>query len=295
MVKVNVRETSYYMNEKIKDKWDNLKDGKLTKNDEDRVYVVDGRERTGKSLFAIQQAAYIDPTILDDENGKLLPRITYTARETLNAIRHTKSNDKETKVIIFDEAFRGMSSKGALSKENKLLTTAMMEMGQNNIVLFIVSPSFFLLELYPAVLRSNALFHIVKQKKSKRRFFRLFNYRKKAVLYQRGIRKGWGYSIHTMMKDWFFNKYPMGDEFEQRYRKKKYDSLKQITKDEEQKPDSKFMLQRDILIRNLYENSINSHRKLSEYLKGIGIFISATQIGVICKQNAVNAVVNAEN
>jgi hypothetical protein len=42
-----------------------------------------------------------------------------------------------------------------------------MEMGQNNLVVFIVLPTIFLLEMYPAVLRSEALFHIYKNKKDR--------------------------------------------------------------------------------------------------------------------------------
>src|SRR3990167_10019984 len=232
MAVVNVRGTDYYIHNGLKKKWDSIKDGKLAQKDEDRVYVVDGRERSGKSLFSIQQVAYIDPTILDDEDEKILPRICFSSKEVLYAIRNTRSTKSHTKVIIFDEAFRGMSSKSALSQENKRLVQAMMEMGQFNLVLFIVSPSFFLLEMYPAVLRSNALFHIKKDKKSQRRIFKVYNYNKKAMLYQIGIRKGWGYPIGTKQKGNFFNKYPGGDAFEIKYRKKKADSLKETNKEE---------------------------------------------------------------
>ena len=206
---VKVNNTSYHMNDNLIRKWDELKDGKLKKADEDRVYITDGRERSGKSLFTIQQIAYKDNSILEDEeNGKilpripigdvsswevdsewkreatrrykkgwLLPRITFNSKETLHAIQKTNSDDKHTKGVLFDEAFRGMSSKGVLSKENKKLVQALMEMGQSNLVLWIVAPSFFLLELYPAILRTNALFHVKKDKKSGKRIVRIFNYK----------------------------------------------------------------------------------------------------------------------
>jgi hypothetical protein len=218
---------SYYLNKTLRKRWDKIKNGKLAQLDEDRVYIVDGREGTGKSLFTIQQAAYIDPTIIENEKGKILPRITFTPEETLWAIRTSKSTKTHTKVIIFDEAFRGLSSKSALSKINKTLVQAMMEMRQNNLVLFIVSPSFFLLELYPAILRSNTLFHIYRRKKDGRRRFTAFNYKKKALIYQIGIRKGWGYPMRSMTGDFFFKKYPGGDEFEKIYREKKFKSLTQ--------------------------------------------------------------------
>jgi len=220
MVVVTVGGESYYINRRLKELWDNIKDGKLKKLDEDRVYVVDGRERTGKSVFALQQAAYIDPTLIND-----MSRITFTVEDTIDAIRKTDSNDKETKAIIFDEAFRGLSSKSAISKTNKELIQALMEMGQKNLVLFLVSPSFFYLELYAAVIRSHGLFHIIKEKGSGKRSFRAFSYRKKGILYRRGIKKGWSYNINTRFRDWYFNKYPGGKNFEIKYKAKKSRSL----------------------------------------------------------------------
>lgn len=312
---VEISGTTYHMNDNLIKKWDLLKNGKLKKLDEDRAYVVDGRERTGKSLFTIQQSAYIDPEILEDQehgkilpripipkgvkswdedsewrreavrrykNGTLLPQITFDARETLKAIRSYKSSDKKTKVIIFDEAFRGMSNKGVLSKENKKVVQALMEMGQNNLVLWIVSPSFFLLELYPAVLRTNALFHVKKDKKSNKRVVRIFNYKKKAKLYQIGVRKGWGYAIPTRQMVNFYNIYPGGVDFEWRYRLKKQLSLIE-SNTEEEKEEHKWKNQRDLLIKYLYDE-IKSLRKLSDKLKGIGISLTSSQLGYILKQ-----------
>ena len=290
MAIIDIEGTTYHMNNNLIKKWDNIKDGKLSKIDEDRVYIVDGRERVGKSLFTIQQNAYIDKTILEDEdNGKilpriplgntkswevdsewrrevmkryknktLLPRITFNSKETLRAIRNNSSNDKKTKAIMFDEAFRGMSSKGVLSKENKTLVQVLMEMGQSNLVLWIVSPSFFLLELYPAMLRSNALFHVKKDKRSGKRMVRIFNFRKKAQLYQIGLRKGWGYPLSTKQVVNFYNIYPLGKDFEWRYRLKKHLSLRDSEKTEK-KEEHKWKKQRDLMLYGLY-SKINSLR-----------------------------------
>jgi hypothetical protein len=310
---VSVSGSSYHMNDKLIKKWDKIKDGKITRSDDDRVYITDGRERSGKSLFTIQQMAYIDSTILEDEdngnilprvplgnapswkvdsewrreiikrfkNGTLLPRITFNSKETLRAIRRNRSSDNNTKGILFDEAFRGMSSKGVLSKENKTLVQVLMEMGQSNLVLWVVSPSFFLLELYPAMLRSNALFHVKKDKESKKRIVRIFNYRKKALLYQIGLRKGWGYPIKTKEGVNFYEIYPSGIDFEWRYRLKKQLSLKDNEQDVK-KEEHKWKRERDLLIKELYSKT-NSLRQLSLNLREIGIFISANQIGEIVR------------
>lgn len=310
---VEVSEQKYHMNDNLIKKWNNVKDGKLKKTDSDRVYITDGRERTGKSLFTIQQGAYIDEELVEDQKngnilpripmgntsswevnspwrkeairrykeGTLLPQITFNSKETLNAIRIFKSSEKRTKVINFDEAFRGMSSKGVLSKENKRLVQALMEMGQSNLVVFIVSPSFFLLEFYPAVLRSNALFHVRKDKKSGKRIVRVFNYRKKASLYQIGIRKGWGYNLKTKQNANFYNIYPGGKDFEWRYRLKKQLSLQDVDV-VEVKEEHKWKKERDLMIKGLYKE-IPSLRKLSKKLKEWEVSLSHMQLSFILK------------
>ncbi len=283
MAIVEVRGMKYHMGDRLVPKWDNLKDGKLTECDEDRFYVIDGQEGSGKSLFTIQQASYIDPTILDDEGKKVLPRICFTPEEFLYAIRHTKSTKTHTKAIIFDEAFRGMSSKGAISAVNKKVVQALMEMRQNNLVVFLVSPSFYLLELYPAMMRSKALFHVVKERNSKRRSVRIFGFKSKAQLYQIGLRKGWGYPIRTQNRVNFFNKYPGGDEFEARYRKKKRSSLRQEEKQEESV--NKWRLQRTLAIKTLY-NLLGSYEKVSQEIKKAGFNLGKSQIATICTEGS---------
>jgi len=275
MVTVNVREQTYHMDNKIKAIWDGLKDGKVAKYDEDRFYVVDGHEGVGKSLFTIQQAAYIDPTVLDDDGEKILPRICFSPEEFLEAIRNTRSTKTQTKVVIWDEAFRGMSSKSALSAVNKKIVQALMESRQNNLIVFIVSPSFYLLEFYPAVLRSKALFHVVKEKTSRKRYVRIFNYKKKATLYQIGVRKGWGYPLRTKSRARFFNIYPAGDEFEQKYRKKKRESLRSDEKLE--KETHRWKKQRNAAVRLLYKCD-KTYKDISELMKSEGISMGITTI-----------------
>ena len=280
MVVVDVCGQKYHLDPKTQAVWDDLKDGKVAKFDEDRFYIVDGHEGSGKSLFTIQQAAYIDPTVLDDEDGKLMPRICFTSDEFLHAIRNTKSTLSHTKVVIWDEAFRGMSSKSALSGINKKIVQALMEARQNNLIVFIVSPSFYLLEFYPAVLRSKALFHVVKEKKSRKRYVRVFNYRKKATLYQIGVRKGWGYPLKTNVRVRFFNIYPGGDSFEARYRRKKRDSLRADEKTE--KSTHKWKKQRNAAIKILKKEG-KTYEEIVNLLKEEGIKVGVTTLHDMCK------------
>lgn len=286
MVLAEVCGTTFHVDDKLAKRWDKIKDGQLKKLDEDRVYVVDGRERTGKSLFTIQQAAYIDPSIITDAvYNNDMTRITFSAQETLSAIQNTNSNLKETKVIIFDEAFRGLSNRAALSKTNKMIIQALMEMGQKNLVLFIVLPSFYMLDMYPAVLRSNALFHIKKEKNSRRRTFLTFPYNKKSKLHQIGMKKGWGYPINTSEVGRFFNKYPGGKVFEEKYREKKLKSLNtmdfnpKVVRNEE-----KLMMEKTKALYAVYYVlrfiAGWNKKKLNEFLNTIGVgngYVSITE------------------
>ena len=277
---VSVGGQEYSIESKLTKVWDKIKDGKLAQYDEDRFYIVDGMEGAGKSLFTIQQAAYIDPTIIEDEDGKVLPRICFSPEEFLSAIRHTKSTKTHTRCIIFDEAFRGMSSKSALSGTNKQITQALMEARQNNLVVYIVSPSFYLLEFYPAVLRSRTLFHVVKMKNSRRRFVRIFNYNRKAKLYQAGVRKGWSYPIKTKLTTNFFEKYPGGKAFEDKYRKKKYDSFKDEGERVEEVLGKTDHIKR--LVRKKADEGL-THQQISDFCNELGIEIKRSRVTQLLK------------
>lgn len=279
MAVVEVSGEQYHVEDRLKKAWDNIKDGKIVKMDEDRVYVVDGREGSGKSLFTFQQAAYIDPTII--ENG--MPRITFSAEDTLKMIRQTKSTTKETKAIIFDEAFRGLSSRAALSKTNKQIIQALMEMRQNNLVLFIVLPSFFMLDIYPALSRSTALIHINKKKGKNQRAFYVYNYAKKAKLYNMGLKKGWKYGVFTQHKGRFSNKFPGGQEHREIYLKKKEKSF--LEHDVTVEKVDKNLQDRNLLVYNAYKRN-NSLRKTAEEMKAAGVQLGYVQIGHIVKKIA---------
>lgn len=261
--------------------WDKIKGQNLIESDSDRVYCVDGREGSGKSVFAIQQAAYLDPTIIEGN----IERICFTAEEFLTAIRKTESG----KVIVFDEAFRGLSSRGALSKTNKMIVQAMMEMRQKNLIVFIVLPTFFMLDLYVAMLRSNALFHISKEKVKTRRTFKGYNYKKKAKLYQDGVKKGWEYKIPTRLKGHFYNNYPGGKEFELKYRAKKLKSLEEVdVKTAETEQVHKDTLRLNYLLTIMNKEMKISSERLAKWMNQAPVPLARSQIGRIIKNYTEN-------
>ena len=154
-----------------------------------------------------------------------------------------------------------------------------------------------MLEFYAAVLRTNALFHVVKERRSKRRYVRIFGKRQKNILYQVGVRKGWSYNVKTRSRASFFNIYPGGSDFEKRYRKKKRANfgvddgkskaeVAYFDKAEEMKQE------RDILFYWIKQNvPITpgcpkklkfSYAKLAEQLRPLGLNIIGQSIGKIC-------------
>ena len=265
-------ELKYYIAKELVKKWDKYKDGKLVKEDADLVIIVDGKERMGKSLFTFQQAKYLDPSF--DLN-----RVCFNPKEFLHQIRTAPQGS----VVVFDEAFRGLSSKGSQSKINKEIVQALMEVGQRNLIIFIVLPTFFLLEIYAAVLRSHALLHIYKIKGlNKGRGFRIYNEKHKGMLWKNGKKKGFDYSFPKVkVRGRFFNKYPID---EQEYRKKKLDSLRGYM-DEDVVEEAKVPTQRKMLITSthVYLKLMYNYTQIQtcQYLTSIGIEMDRTTLSAI--------------
>jgi len=155
---------------------------RITKKDHDYVIAIDGEEGSGKSTLANQIAKFIDPSFD-------LSRVCMTPLEFSQAIMKAKKGQ----AIVYDEAFTGLSSRGALSEINKLLVSLMMEMRQKNLFVIIVLPTFFLLDKYVALWRAKCLIHVY-MKSSKRGYFTFFNRKKKKILYLRG-KKDYSYSV----------------------------------------------------------------------------------------------------
>lgn len=273
---VTVNGVTYFMEPKLIRVWDSLKGNKLVEKDEDRIYIVDGRERSGKSLFAIQQAAYIDPTFAKNIAG----RICFTPEDFLKAIRSCPKGS----VIIFDEAFRGLSSRSAVSKVNKLIIQALMEAGQRNLILFIVLPSFFMLDIYAAMHRSTCLFHVYKSKQGRRGYFRVYNYKKKAQLYQIGLKKGMSYrKPFSKFAGRFYGKYPIDEE---QYRKMKYDALIQSEMNPKAGYNNKWEVRSKKMIALLKKELNLSFKDLGELFKRHDIDLERSQLTNIYNEMA---------
>lgn len=210
----------------------------VTEGDQDRIFIVTGNEGSGKSTLAMQLAYFLDPTFS-------IKDIVFTAKDFEDILR---TKDKFG-AVIFDEAFNGLSSRAALSKENRKLIRLLQECRQRNLFVFIVIPSIFLLEKYVALFRSHCCFHTsVYKKDHKSRYYKVFNRKNKTQLYLKGA-KTMSYTYPKINKLHRFyhtrgNDYVPGVS-EEAYRQKKLDSFRDV---EAKKPeDDKVMTQRDVI------------------------------------------------
>jgi len=93
---VEVRGTSYHMHDKLKAKWDSIKDGKMKKVDEDRFYITDGHEGCLFENTLIK-------TNLGNKKIKELIKEKYFEVDSLNL----KTNKKERgKAICIDSGIK---------------------------------------------------------------------------------------------------------------------------------------------------------------------------------------------
>lgn len=253
MVKVKVGDQEYYMDGIHKDNFDKAK--KEVNNDWDFIFVYDGYEGTGKSVKAQQDAFYCDPTLTID-------RITFTPTEFKKAIIDAKPQQ----AVIFDEAYGGLSSRASMTRVNRALVTVLTEIRQKNLYIFIVLPSFFDLDKYVALWRSRALIHIYTDG-FHRGYFSFFNMDRKKNLYVNG-KKYYNYNAtNPNYRGRFTNYYTVDKE---KYKQKKYDTLREKKEDEEDKDIYKQDLLKDIYV-NIKEMAIGDKLQEKQIAQMMGI------------------------
>jgi len=279
-----VANTTYYVDKGLMKHWGKNTLKKMKKKNQDRVFIVDGRERIGKSTWVFQQMGIIEPEIFKSPE-KFCSRVCIDVDEFNRVVRTTKNG-----VICFDEAFRGFSSRSALSKTNKMLIQTLMEMGQNNNIVFIVLPSFFLLDIYPAMIRSNSLFHVKTDQKTNLRIWEGFNAGDKNEMYQGGVKKRWNYK-RTPFKGRFPKQFPGGDAFERAYIQKKGKAFAQISLSMyAEDTESKIKRERDLIAWTIYNNpemygsKKRGLRKCAIYLKTQGINLTYASLSLLFKK-----------
>ncbi len=259
MVIVGEGDTKYYLNKILKSNLDIIK--KAVTKDRDCLLIVDGKEREGKSTLACQIAKYLDPTYNVD-------RCCFTAEDFIDAVKSVK---ERYKAVVLDEGM-AFTSRSALSKLNRALIRVLAEIGMKNLFLIICIPSFFELDKYAAIHRSQALLHVYP-KEFKRGQFVFWNYNGKRLLYFHG-KKFYSYSKpNANFVGDFIKRFPIDKEA---YDIKKREIIDRMEVDDPRH--TKWKAQRDLLIKLLYEKKVMSQTEIGKSLKDSGFGLEKSTI-----------------
>jgi len=207
---------SFYIDGILKRNLDRVK--QLIRDDWDYVYVIDGEVGSGKSVFAQQLAHFAS-------DGRLkIEHITFDPKEFRDVVLKA---EKYT-AIVMDEAFRGMSSRGSLSKTNKMLMDLMQEIRQKNLFIFIVLPSIWDLDKHISLFRCKGIFHVYTGENRERGYWKYFKNKEDAknrnqlVEFLGDHKNRYKYPYRSSMRGRFLNYHPIN---ETEYKNKKSKAL----------------------------------------------------------------------
>lgn len=242
MVKVVVGGLNYYLDGYLRDNLDLLV--KDVRDDNDCVFVVSGREGSGKSTVTFQAAKYVDPSFN-------LDRVVFSTEEFHKVIIELGRKGEKYKAVVFDEAIAGARAAQWATHVSQALIQLLAQIRQFNLYVFVVIPSFFELNRYIAVHRSQALLHCYRDKLGRRGRFAGYGWEKKKRLFLVGRKE---YNMRVQHPDFVgkFTKFmPLDDA---KYREKK---LKALSDAQDAVKDSPMLnrgtAQRDALIMHLTE------------------------------------------
>lgn len=265
-IKVDKETKSLYMDNKLHRSIIKKVRPKIKKKDFDWVWIVDGPEGSGKSVFSMQLGKIVDPNFC-------LDRVCMTPKEFMKAIMKAKKGQ----CVVFDEAFTGLSSRSSLTEINKLIVSLMMEMRQKNLFVIIVMPTFFLLDRYAALFRARGLFHVYLKKGLRGRWV-YFNNKKKKLLYLKG-KKLFSYAEpKSKFRGRFHDQYTVNEED---YREKKRKALMQKSRTTRSET---YMAQRDTLLWLLYKKFNLNQLQVSNACKEFGFKIERRTISDIFRE-----------
>lgn len=283
MVKVTRSGITYSVDRKLYNQIIKFNVKELKRTDEYKIFLVCGSGGSGKSAFANQMAALLDENFSSENLG-------FTTAQFKSIIL-----SKPNSALSFDEAYRGISGRNTLGKEQKELLQKFYEIRQLNQVIFLCTPSFFRLDEAIGVEISDGLFYIYKRKTKgskkgakKRVFYKYFNKKKKERLYYAAKKGKKNYGlVHTNFRGVVStDTYVMP---EQEYRKKKIESLYNVEIIGDSKGKDKkvtdFYKDREARLWGLVVNLSGSYSKASAQSKTVGIDVTKGTIQSKIAQN----------
>lgn len=247
----------------------------LIKDNFDVVVVLDGREGGGKTTMAGQLCKEIDPTFD-------LSRIVFDAEEFFKLANTLQPGQ----ALLMDESMNVLFSRAAMSGTNISMVRLLAMCRAKRLFICLVIPSFFEMDKYAAMHRSNALIHIyTTPKKSgargvERGYFRWYDYNAKLKLYMDG-KKGMDYGVAKATFFGRFDKTWVVDE--EAYNEKKLAALKHM----EEMANKKSMTNKRVeLWKNKLKQVFGLYRddmqmpsqEFLEYLRGRGVHLEKSEV-----------------
>lgn len=243
---------------------------KMVKDKHDLIFVVVGREGFGKSTLAAEVLKYLDPTFD-------LDRCYMNGDDFIQAL---KDANEPFKAYLYDEG-QEFTSRGAMTEFNKVLVQVLSRVRSKQLYVGICIPSFFELDKYPAIHRSNFLLEVYNHN-AKRGFFKFWNWEKKKDLYILG-KKFYNYNVvgANFIGRFTDSAFPFD---KTAYNKKKETSMDGIGLTQRQEK-TKIMKQRNELIRLIVSKNIFDSVGLSNYMKEKGFQLSRERISSVINEN----------
>lgn len=196
---------------------------KNTKSKNDNIFMVDGREGSGKSTGIGFACGYY----LSGSNIK----VVFTSQQFNDA--YTTSNPGDT--VIFDEFVTVGMSLQAMNKEQQNIIQ-MMTMSRKRLVnVILIVPNYFMFGWYFTTHRSLALIHVYTKNLMDRGYFSFYNREKMARMWFYGKKN---FRVHIDKMANFHGRFPhYQDGFffpDDEYQKAKDEAIKQISKPEKE-------------------------------------------------------------
>jgi hypothetical protein len=262
---------NFYMDGYLKAKLDNVK--KIISKNWDAVILIDGKERSGKSTLGFACAWYLS-------EGKIT--IDNISKDTEDAIRKIEMLPDKS-ILFVDEGSMSFSSKDAMRREQRKIMKILDVVGQKNLCIIIILPSFFDLTKAIATRRARFLLHVYTDEELNRGRFSYFGEKKLKKLYEYG-RKNFG-SYDKPEADFIGRFTDFKVPFFEEYLKLKRQTLMLALKEELPilHRNDKWGKQRDCLIKLLYEKRWMSQLEISELLTAKGYSINPSEISKICR------------
>lgn len=169
----------------------------------DCIFLIDGDRRAGKSTLGLTCAKILQPNLT-------INNVASGMQDAIEKIKHLHDGS----VLLIDEGSLVFNNKESMNKEQVHLMKIIDVVGQKQMVLIVILPSFFDLHKNIAVAHSRFLLHVYTGAQMERGYFAYFGKDKKRTLYTEGKKNFGSYKYPSAdFTDRFVDYNPLGQEY----------------------------------------------------------------------------------